>query len=84
MPASGLQHIIEEHLKNYFAAHSNGQLPAPGLYNRMLPLLEKPLIEATLKACNGNQLKASKILGINRNTLRKKITELAIPKGSEP
>jgi two-component system nitrogen regulation response regulator GlnG len=73
-----LQKDVEEHLRNYFAAHAAGSLPPSGLYYRILPLVEKPLIELTLQATEGNQLKAAYVLGINRNTLRKKITELRI------
>lgn len=68
---------IESHLKAYFAAHHQGLLPQ-GLYNRMMCLLEKPLIEHTLRATDGNQIQAARILGINRNTLRKKISDLGI------
>jgi len=68
---------IERHLHNYFQAH-NGDLPAPGLYDRLLRELERPLIEATLAATGGNQLKAASVLGLNRNTLRKKIRDLSI------
>jgi two-component system nitrogen regulation response regulator GlnG len=73
-----LQKNVEEHLYNYFAAHTGSGLPPSGLYYRILPLVEKPLIEMTLRATEGNQLKAAYVLGINRNTLRKKITELGI------
>lgn len=76
--AQTLQKNVEEHLNNYFAAHNGHSLPPSGLYYRILPLVEKPLIELTLKATGGNQLKAAHVLGINRNTLRKKITELGI------
>lgn len=69
---------IRAHLKLYFGAHGVGVLPPPGLYERILPLLERPLLEMTLQATGGNQLKAAHVLGINRNTLRKKITELQI------
>ena len=55
-----------------------GSLPAPGLYERLLMTLEKPLIRETLRATGGNQIKAAEILGLNRNTLRKKILELKI------
>ena len=44
----------------------------------MLREVERPLIELSLNATRGNQLKASKLLGLNRNTLRKKIRELDI------
>ena len=68
----GLQAHITYHLNSYFRAH-NQQLPPQGLYARMLEVLEKPLLAETLKATQGNQLKAARVLGINRNTLRKKI-----------
>ncbi|NCY23543.1 MAG: nitrogen regulation protein NR(I) [Alphaproteobacteria bacterium] len=78
-PVSGtLEKSVEAHLRQYFAAHTADELPPPGLYDRILPLVEKPLIEMTLRATGGNQLKAAFVLGINRNTLRKKIQELAI------
>ena len=73
-----LEKNVEAHLRQYFAAHTADQLPPPGLYDRILPLVEKPLIEMTLAATAGNQVKAAFVLGINRNTLRKKITELGI------
>lgn len=71
---SGLQEQLGGYLRDYFNAHTHS-LPPDGLYDRMLQLLEKPLIEETLRATNGNQLRAAKILGINRNTLRKKIQQ---------
>lgn len=74
----GLSQSIERHLRDYFSAHSDG-LPAPGLYGRILRELELPLITLTLEATRGNQVKAADILGLNRNTLRKKIRELDIP-----
>ena len=68
---------VERHLAKYFEAHSDG-LPSPGLYDRVLREIERPLISLTLSATSGNQLQAAKILGLNRNTLRKKINELRI------
>ncbi len=68
---------IEKHLRRYFDLHG-GQLPPPGLYQRILPELELPLLEIALDATGGNQAKCADLLGINRNTLRKKITELDI------
>lgn len=73
-----LEQNVEEHLRDYFAAHEGDSLPPSGLYQRILPLVEKPLIEMTLCVTSGNQLKAAHILGINRNTLRKKIKDLGI------
>jgi two-component system, NtrC family, nitrogen regulation response regulator GlnG len=48
-------------------------LPPPGLYQRVLDRVEAPLIAMALNACGGNQIKAADLLGLNRNTLRKKI-----------
>ncbi|MFA6357700.1 MAG: helix-turn-helix domain-containing protein [Candidatus Omnitrophota bacterium] len=48
------------------------------LYKSVLEAIEKPLLEQTLERCEGNQLKAARILGINRNTMRTKINKLGI------
>ena len=74
----GLAAAVERHINDYFAAH-RGALPAAGLYDRVLREIERPLIVATLGATRGNQIKAAHLLGLNRNTLRKKIRELDIP-----
>ena len=68
---------VEKHLKEFFKFH-RGKLPSPGLYSRVINEVEKPLISISLIATKGNQIKASKLLGLNRNTLRKKIKELKI------
>lgn len=68
---------IARHLRRYFDLHG-GNLPAPGLYDRILREMEAPLIEIALDATGGNQAKCADLLGINRNTLRKKITDLDI------
>ena len=68
---------VARHLKRYFDLHGN-MLPPPGLYQRILREVELPLIEIALDATGGNQAKCADLLGINRNTLRKKITELDI------
>ena len=68
---------IERHLRRYFDLHGN-ILPPFGLYNRILKELEIPLISVSLEATGGNQAKCADLLGINRNTLRKKISELDI------
>jgi two-component system, NtrC family, nitrogen regulation response regulator GlnG len=74
----GLATAVERHIKEYFAAHKGG-LPAAGLYDRVLREVERPLIVQTLGATRGNQIRAAHLLGLNRNTLRKKIRELDIP-----
>jgi two-component system nitrogen regulation response regulator GlnG len=75
---NGISDSVERHLKSYFLAHGDG-LPAAGLYERVLREVERPLITLSLQATRGNQIKAAQILGLNRNTLRKKIRELDIP-----
>ena len=68
---------VARHLKRYFDLHS-GQLPPAGVYQRILREIELPLIEIALDATAGNQAKCADLLGINRNTLRKKISDLDI------
>ncbi len=75
--SESLTQAVDRHLREYFAAHKDG-LPARGLYDRILREVEKPLISLTLHATRGNQIKASDLLGLNRNTLRKKIRDLDI------
>jgi len=69
---------VSRHLRRYFDLHG-ALLPPPGLYQRILKEVEYPLIEIALEATGGNQAKCAELLGINRNTLRKKITDLDIP-----
>lgn len=73
----GLAASIERHLSDYFDAHE-GDLPSSGLYDRILAEVERPLLAITLDKCRGNQLRAAELLGLNRNTLRKKIRDLGI------
>lgn len=68
---------VAKHLRRHFDLHG-GVLPAPGLYQRILREVEGPLIEIALDAVGGNQAKCADLLGINRNTLRKKINDLDI------
>jgi len=70
-----LRSAVSRQIDRYFAAHGEAH-PPPGVYNRVMREIERPLIERTLRATRGNQLKAAKILGLNRNTLRKKLREL--------
>lgn len=77
MPEPGLYDLIKAQVARYFAAHG-AQLPPAGLYYRLLPSLEIPLIEEALKATGGNQRQAAQLLGINRNTLHKKMTQYGL------
>ena len=72
-----LSEAVERHLRDYFAAHKEN-LPPNGLYDRILADMERPLLALTLGATRGNQVKAAQLLGLNRNTLRKKIRELDV------
>jgi two-component system nitrogen regulation response regulator GlnG len=72
-----LSETIERYLANHFASYGR-ELPPPGLYDRMLQHLERPLLMAALAATRGNQIRAAALLGLNRNTLRKKIRDLDI------
>ncbi len=72
-----LSDAVERILGQWFLAHKD--LPiSPGLYNRVLQEIEKPLLKLTLEYTKGNQSEASEVLGINRNTLRKKLKELNV------
>ena len=77
-PDETLGQSVERHLSNYFSGYQN-TLPPPGLYHRILREVEYPLLCAALAATNGNQIRAAELLGVNRNTLRKKIRDLEIP-----
>jgi two-component system, NtrC family, nitrogen regulation response regulator GlnG len=74
---------IERYIDRYFRAH-DGALPPPGIYDRLIREVERPLIARALAATRGNQLKAADVLGLNRNTLRKKIRELDIQVSRAP
>ena len=69
---------MEVSLARYFAAHPDS-LPPSGLYDRVMAEVERPLISLCLTATRGNQIRAAELLGLNRNTLRKKIREHEIP-----
>src|SRR6202163_685615 len=68
---------VERYLTRYFSGFDDG-LPPPGLYHRILREVEGPLLSAALTATRGNQIRAADLLGVNRNTLRKKIRDLDI------
>lgn len=73
----GLGDSVDRHVAGYFSARG-GAPPEPGLYGRVLREVERPLIARTLGATRGNQVQAARLLGLNRNTLRKKIRELGV------
>ncbi|APH72554.1 nitrogen regulation protein NR(I) [Aquibium oceanicum] len=68
---------MEHYLQRYFASFGD-ELPPAGLYQRILEEVEYPLVLASMTATRGNQIRAAELLGLNRNTLRKKIRELGV------
>jgi len=72
-----LEALIEQRLMSEFA-DAPDILPPPGLYDRIVEEVSRPLIRLTLAATRGNQVKAADVLGVNRNTLRKKIQDLGL------
>lgn len=77
MAQATIAQSVEENMRRYFSSFGE-ELPPPGLYHRVLEEVEYPLILAALTATRGNQIKAADLLGLNRNTLRKKIRELGV------
>ena len=75
--ATALSASVELHLTEHFSGFGGG-LPPEGLYHRILETVELPLLRITMERSHGNQIKAAKLLGLNRNTLRKKLTDLGI------
>ena len=69
---------VDRHLQALFAAHGD-RLPPDGMYDRVISEVERPLLSLALGATRGNQLRAARLLGLNRNTLRKKIKDLDVP-----
>jgi two-component system nitrogen regulation response regulator GlnG len=78
--AAEFEDVVSQHLAEVFAA-AGPDLPEAGLYDRVLAQVERPLIQQALSATKGNQIRAAAILGINRNTLRKKIQTLGVRTG---
>src|SRR5262249_1310379 len=73
-----LSMLVERRLASYFADQPDG-MPPPGLYDRVLEDVERPLIQLTLSAPGGNQRRAAGVLGLTPNPLRKKTQELGLP-----
>ena len=73
-----LTDAVDRHLQALFAAHGD-RLPPDGMYDRVISEVERPLLSLALGATRGNQLRAARLLGLNRNTLRKKIKDLDVP-----
>jgi two-component system, NtrC family, nitrogen regulation response regulator GlnG len=74
---ASLAAMVERYLVKQFAEYGEA-LPPAGLYDRVIREVERPLIAISLAASRGNQIRAAQLLGLNRNTLRKKIRELGV------
>ena len=77
-PGEPLAQAVERHIRQFLAASRDG-IPMRDIYDQVIAEVERPLIQMTLSATRGNQIKAAAMLGLNRNTLRKKIRDLDIP-----
>src|ERR1700752_3630394 len=78
-----LEKLVKSKLEVLFQQQKEAQVELNGLYNIVLEQVERPLLEIALRAYNGNQVKTAQMLGINRNTLKKKIDtyKIRIKKG---
>jgi len=76
-PSVDLSGAVESHLAKLLHEYEP-ELPPPGLYQDIVEQVEVPLISMALNACRGNQIRAAELLGLNRNTLRKKIRHHSI------
>jgi two-component system nitrogen regulation response regulator GlnG len=72
---TSLEALVGQWMQRHVA---QGAMPEDGLYDRLLAEFERPLLETALLLTRGNQLKAAKLLGVNRNTLRKMLTSRGI------
>ncbi len=68
---------LHDEIQQYFSRYGD-RLPPPGLYARIMREVQKPLLSAALNSVSGNHSKCAELLGINRNTLRKRLQEMDI------
>lgn len=68
-----LEQLVKSKLEVLFHQQKEANVEINGLYGLVIEQVEKPLIELALKVYNGNQVRTAQMLGINRNTLKKKI-----------
>lgn len=74
-----LERLVKSKLEVLFQQKREADVELDGLHRVIIEQVEKPLIELALQAYNGNQVRTAKMLGINRNTLKKKIDTYRIP-----
>lgn len=78
LQAVSLEKLVKSKLEVLFQQQREANIELSGLYDIVLEQVEKPLIELALQSRNGNQVKTAQLLGINRNTLKKKIDSYKI------
>lgn len=78
LQAVSLEKLVKSKLEVLFQQQRDANIELSGLYDIVLEQVEKPLIELALQSRNGNQVKTAQLLGINRNTLKKKIDSYKI------
>lgn len=80
-----LERLVKSKLEVFFQQQRDAQVQLNGLYDIVMEQVEKPLIELALQSLNGNQVRTAQLLGINRNTLKKKIDsyKIRVKKSSE-
>jgi Fis family transcriptional regulator, factor for inversion stimulation protein len=72
-----LEDFLDQKMGDFVKGMHNGA--AKNLHPMLISAVERPLISSALRETHGNQIQAAELLGLNRNTLRKKITDLHIP-----
>ncbi len=73
MSKKNLEDCVRQSLQSYFVDLKDTE--PGGLYDMMVNVVEKPMLEEVMQQANHNQSKAAEWLGLNRNTLRKKLVE---------
>ncbi len=71
MSKESIQAVIQQSLEEYF--HNLGEQHASNVYDMVIAIVEKPILQTVMVRAGGNQSQAAEMLGINRNTLRKKL-----------
>lgn len=78
LSSTSLEKLVRSKLEVLFQQQDSHNLEIKGLYDVVMEQVEKPLIELALRVHRGNQVKTAQMLGINRNTLKKKIDHYQI------
>jgi Fis family transcriptional regulator, factor for inversion stimulation protein len=73
MSKESIQEVVQKSLEDYF--NDLGEQKPTNIYDMMVMTVEKPILEVVMTRADGNQSHAAQMLGINRNTLRKKLQE---------